>query len=59
MRRRTLAFIALVITIMYGVGFAAFDINRGYAAIGGGIVAIAWIATGMFGRDDHDASRRY
>lgn len=52
MKRQTLAFIALVITILYGAGFAAFDTSQAYAALGGAIVAISWIAVGVFGRDD-------
>lgn len=52
MDRKILSFIALVISIGYGVGFAAFDDTpKGYAAIGAGVVAIAWIAVGTFGRD--------
>lgn len=52
MKRQTLAFIALVITILYGVGFAAFDAPQAYAALGGAVVAISWIAVGVFERDD-------
>lgn len=58
MRRRVLVFIALAVTILYGVGFAAFDTTRGYAAIGAGLVAIIWIAVGLFTRDEHDPPRR-
>jgi len=58
MKRQTLAFIALVITILYGAGFAAFDTSQAYAALGGAIVAISWIAVGVFGRDTPRESRR-
>lgn len=59
MPRRYLSFIALAITILYGVSFAAFDdVPQGYAAIGGGVVALAWIAVGVFGRDDGSGRRR-
>lgn len=56
MNRNTMSFIALAITILYGVGFAAFDgdVPTAYAAVGGGVVAIAWIAVGMLGRDGDD-----
>jgi hypothetical protein len=53
MDRRHLSFIALAITMLYGVSFAVFDETpKGYAAIGGVVVALAWIAVGVFGRDD-------
>lgn len=59
MKRRYLSFIALAITIFYGVGFAAFDETpQGYAAIGGAVVALSWIAVGIFGRDDDSGRRR-
>ncbi|MBD2763170.1 hypothetical protein IEE91_11750 [Kocuria sp. cx-455] len=58
MKRQTLAFFALVITILYGAGFAAFDTSQAYAALGGALVAISWIAVGVFGRDTPRGSRR-
>lgn len=52
MERRILAFIALAITLLYGASFALFDpAPRGYAAVGGVVVALAWISVGVFGRD--------
>lgn len=58
MQRRYLTFIALAVTILYGVSFAAFDNPpQGYAAIGGGVVAVCWIAVGVFGRDDGGRER--
>jgi hypothetical protein len=52
MNRRHLAFIALAITMIYGASFALFDeVPQGYAAIGGVLVALAWISVGVFGRD--------
>lgn len=56
MDRKNLAFVALVITILYGAGFAVIgsDNRTPYAAIGAAIIAIAWIAVGMFGRDEPD-----
>ena len=52
MERKYLSFIALAITILYGAGFAALDPTpNGYAAIGGAVVALAWIAVGVFGKD--------
>jgi hypothetical protein len=60
MNRNTLTFIALAITILYGVGFAAFDgdVPTAYAAIGAGIVALSWIAVGMLSRDSCDGGSR-
>ena len=53
MNRRYLSFIALAITILYGAGFAAFDPRPdAYAAVGGAVVALAWIAVGVFGKDE-------
>ena len=62
MSRRTLSFIALAISMFYGVGFVVVpDDNRsGYAVIGAVVVALAWIASGRFGRPDSpqdDATR--
>ncbi|WP_194928736.1 hypothetical protein [Pseudactinotalea sp. HY158] len=57
MSRRILAFIALAISILYGAGFTLFRDVDGYPAVGGAIVALAWIATGMFGRSDDDSRR--
>lgn len=53
MNRPTLAYIALVITILYGAGFALVgDGSRTvYAALGAAIVAIGWISVGMLGKD--------
>lgn len=59
MPRRYLSFIALAVSILYGAGFAAFDkVPQGYAAIGGGVVALTWIAVGVFGRDDGTGRNR-
>ena len=52
MNARVLQFIALVISIVYGVGFAIIDDTSTYAPIGGAVCAIAWIAVGMFGRSE-------
>ena len=53
MDRKTLSFVAIVISILSGVGFAVFDGSRStYAVIGGAVVAIAWIAVGYFGKPD-------
>ena len=53
MNRHTLAYIALVITILYGAGFALVgDGSRNvYAALGAAIVTIVWISVGMLGQD--------
>lgn len=52
MKQQTLVFIALAITIFYGVGFAAFDTGRAYAVLGAALVTVSWIAVGVFGQDD-------
>ena len=54
MDRRTLSFIALVCSMLYGVGFVFIGdgARDGYAVVGGVVVAIAWIAVGRFGRSD-------
>lgn len=53
MPRRTLAFIALAISMLYGVTVGvAGDHRTVIAPIGGVLVALAWIAVGVFGRDD-------
>lgn len=58
MDRNTLSLLALVVTILYGVGFALIgeDSRTPYAAIGGGIIAICWIAVGTLGRDPADGA---
>lgn len=57
MNRKTLSFIALASSMLYGVGFAAFgsDLPQGYAVIGAAVVALAWIAVGVFGKSDRDS----
>ncbi len=55
MNRKTLAFVALAISMLYGVGFAVFDDPpQGYAAVGAVVVALSWIAVGTFGRDEEE-----
>ena len=45
MERQHLVFLALAISMLYGVGFTVVDESGdGYAAIGGVVVALAWIA---------------
>lgn len=52
MDRRYLSFIALAVTMLYGASFAVFDeVPKGYAPIGGVVVALCWIAVGVFGKD--------
>ncbi|MGC5626671.1 hypothetical protein ACPYO6_00310 [Georgenia sp. Z1344] len=60
MSRKTLAYIALVVSILFGAGFIVFEESRGtYAIIGGAVVAIAWISVGYLGKPDEpdDAPR--
>lgn len=56
MDRRTLAFIALAVSMLYGVGFTVTH-SSGYATFGGVAVATLWIAVGVFGRDNDRDSR--
>lgn len=59
MDRKVLSFIALAVSMIYGVLFAVIDNpGDGYAAIGGVIVALAWISVGVFGRDDDGGRNR-
>lgn len=57
MERKHLAFIALVLSIIFGGLFAVIPADsRGvYAAIGGIVVGIAWVSVGVFGREDTDS----
>ncbi|SNC72452.1 hypothetical protein SAMN05445756_1850 [Kytococcus aerolatus] len=52
MDNRVLLFLAIAVTIMYGVGFTAIDWSA-YASVGAGVVTVAWVAYGMLGRDEH------
>ncbi|NLG21909.1 MAG: hypothetical protein GX555_10850 [Actinomycetales bacterium] len=53
MDRKMLAYVALVLTIIYGGLFAVIgEDSRGtYAALGGIVVAIAWVSVGVLGKD--------
>lgn len=52
MDRKVMTFIALAVSMLYGAGFAVVDNpGGGYAQIGAVVVALGWIAVGMFGRD--------
>ena len=53
MNRQYLAFAALAVSMLYGAGFSVFEETpRGYAPLGGVLVALSWIAVGIFGRDE-------
>lgn len=56
MDRQKLAYLALVVTIIYGGLFAVIgeDIRTSYAVIGAIVVAISWITVGMLGKDKDD-----
>lgn len=59
MDRNTLAFIAIAVTILYGVTVGVSGDARGVVApVGAGIVAIMWIAVGMLGKDPKDPGDR-
>lgn len=53
MNRRYLSFIALAASMLFGVSFVVLDDKpKGYAAVGGVIVALLWTSVGVFGKDD-------
>ena len=55
MDRRTVSFIALALSMLYGIGFAVIDGDKGhYAIIGGVVLAIAWMAVGLVGRRESE-----
>ncbi|QDO87238.1 hypothetical protein FNH13_01920 [Ornithinimicrobium ciconiae] len=56
MDRQKLAYLALVVTIIYGGLFAVIGdgARTTYAVIGAIIVAISWVSVGMLGRDEND-----
>ncbi|MBS2937797.1 hypothetical protein KDN32_08575 [Nocardioides sp. J2M5] len=60
MNRNTLSFIALAVSMLFGAGFASVPeaARGGYAAVGGVVVALLWIASGRFGRPDTASPRR-
>lgn len=51
MDRRVLVFVALAITLLYGVTVGVLDSPRVFAPVGGVVVALSWVAVGMFGRE--------
>lgn len=58
MNRQVLVFIALAISIIFGLTVAVADDRSVIAPVGGGIVALAWIAVGVFGRDAESGRQR-
>lgn len=54
MDRKVLSFIALAITMLYGVAVGVLDQRETVAPIGAVVVALAWIAVGMFGKDTRE-----
>lgn len=58
MQKKTLMYIATVITMFYGVGFVVAEGHYdSYAVIGAVVVAAAWMAYGMLGREDSKEPR--
>lgn len=58
MERRTLFFIALALTMVYGLLFVVVDnMPRTYTVIGAVVVALTWIAVGTFGRTNRRDER--
>lgn len=60
MDRQKLAYIALVLTIIYGGLFAVIgaDARAPYAAIGGLVVGLMWVSVGVLGKDKDDPAPR-
>lgn len=57
MERKTFVFIALAITIFYGV-LAGVLQNGAFSAIGAAVVALSWIAVGVFGNNGRNRDGR-
>ncbi len=54
MDRRVLVFVALAVTMLYGVTVGLSDARDVVAPVGGVVVALSWVAVGMFGRTSRD-----
>lgn len=53
MDRKILTFITLALSMLYGISVGVFADARGWLApLGAVVVALAWIAVGMFGKSD-------
>lgn len=51
MNRRVLFFIAIAITMLFGLGFVVWDPRPdNYAVIGGVLIGLMWLALTMFAR---------
>lgn len=59
MDKRTITFIALIVTMCFGVGFAVIDdgVRQNYAIIGSLLVAILWMTVGFIGRRECGSDR--
>ena len=59
MDKRTITFIALIVTMCFGVGFAVIDdgVRQNYAIIGSMLVAILWMTVGFIGRRECGSDR--
>lgn len=57
MTRRILTFAAIAISMLFGAGFAVWSpVPEGYTVVGAVLVALAWIAVGVIGREPRPAS---
>lgn len=54
MDRRTLSFVAIAVSLVYGLGFALVTdgARTAWAVTGAAVVSITWLAVGMLGRDE-------
>lgn len=59
MDKRTITFIALIVTMCFGIGFAVIDdgVRQNYAIIGSLLVAILWMTVGFIGRRECGSDR--
>lgn len=59
MDKRTITFIALIVTMCFGAGFAVIDdgVRQNYAIIGSLLVAILWMTVGFIGRRECGSDR--
>ncbi|BDZ59807.1 MULTISPECIES: hypothetical protein [Barrientosiimonas] len=58
MNRRVLTFVALAVSMLYGVLVGVADNRSVIAPVGGVVVALCWVAVGMFGRDPGEGRER-
>ncbi|MFV0406531.1 MAG: hypothetical protein ACK5LN_06875 [Propioniciclava sp.] len=56
MTKKVLAFVAVVITVLYAVGFAVWTVDDAYTVVGAIVVLLAWIGVGVLGKGGNGPS---